>query len=418
MQIKALLLLSLLSLVAAVPSPEPEPETTSSQEGSDGLVSYILTYTQDLTCGALETKCKNLNCTRIICGVVKQLVVLQDPSGLSTLSVDPSLSTTNQDVQVSLDYTVTDVVSVANVSDEMTPPWHLDRINQASLPLDGYYSSLYTGIGVHIYLIDTGIQTTHPQFLNAAGTSSRVIAGGWSYDGTNNTEDCNGHGTATASLAGGRTVGTSPNATLHAVRAVSCGGTAQTADLISALDYVALNAEMPAIVSMSVGAGTLITPLELAVNNTVSLFNISVIVAAGNGAEDACQTSPPLSAYVAAVGATVITDQIAEYSNTCKCNNVYAPGSDIYCANMDGAYQKISGTSMACPIVAGVMAQQFQYNNSLTTYDITDTIYRSRTRGNVPTGLTGRPAPLIQIPTEFDLFLLNTTLVSTFNSYV
>jgi len=65
-----------------------------------------------------------------------------------------------------------------------------------------------------------------------------------------------------------------------------------------------------------------------------------------------------------------------------------------------------------------VMAQYFQYNNSLTTYDITDTIYRSRTRGNVVTGSTGRPAPLIQIPTEYDLLLLNTTLVSMFNSYV
>ena len=313
-----------------------------------------------------------------------------------------------------------DVISVANASDEMSPPWRLDPINQASLPLDGYYSSLYTGIGVHIYLIDTGVQTNHPEFLNAAGTASRVVAGGWSYDGTNNTEDCNRHGTATASLAGGGSVGTGPNATLHAVRAVSCGGTAQTADLISALNYVALNAEMPTIVSMSVGAGTLITPLELAVNNTVDLqdvitsissaafiikfickhiplakplpcdvrlFNISVIVAAGNSSEDACSTSPPLSAYVAAVGATVVTYQIADYSNTIKCVNVYAPGSDIYCANIDSGYQKISGTSIACPIVTGVMGPYFQYNNSLTTYDITDTIYRSRTRGNVLTGL-------------------------------
>ena len=94
---------------------------------------------------------------------------------------------------MSLDYTVSDVVNFANASDEMNPPWHLDRINQASLPLDGYYSSLYTGIGVHVYLIDTGIQTDHPQFLNAAGTASRVVAGGWSFDGTNNTEDW-GHG--------------------------------------------------------------------------------------------------------------------------------------------------------------------------------------------------------------------------------
>ena len=136
MQVKALLVLSLLSLACAASPPEPEPETTSSEESSSGLVSYILTYSQDLSCAALETKCKNLNCSSIICGVVKQLVVLQDPSGLGTLSVDPSLSTANQDVQVSLEYTVMDVVNVANASDEMNPPWHLDRINQASLPLD------------------------------------------------------------------------------------------------------------------------------------------------------------------------------------------------------------------------------------------------------------------------------------------
>lgn len=141
-------------------------------------------------------------------------------------------------------------------------------------------------------------------------------------------------------------------------------------------------------------------------------------LSAGNGAIDACSTSPPLSAYVAAVGATVITDQVAEYSNTGKCVNVYAPGSDIYCANLDNGYQKISGTSMACPIVAGVIGQYLQYNNSLTTYDITDTIYRSRTRGNVVTASTGRPAPLIQIPTQYDLLLLNTSLVNMFNSYV
>ena len=309
------------------------------------------------------------------------------PQRIGYLVGDPSLSTANQDVQLSLKYTVMDVISVANASDEMRPPWHLDPINQASLPLDGYYSSLYTGMGVHIYLIDTGVQTNHPEFWNAAGIASRVVAGGWSYDGINNTEDCNRHGTATASLAGGGSVGTGSNATLHAVRAVSCGGTAQTADLISALNYVALNAEMPTIVSMSVGAGTLITPLELAVNNTVGLFNISVIVAAGNSAEDACSTSPPLSAYVAAVGATVVTFQIAEYSNTGKCVNVYAPGSDNYCANIDSGYQKVSGTSIACPIVTGVMGPYFQYNNSLTTYDIPDTICRSRTRGNVLTGL-------------------------------
>ncbi len=252
MQIAALLMLALLTVSHAQPTPEAEPETTSS-ESSNGLVSYILTYSQSLSCEALQTKCKDLNCTAVICGVVKQLVVMQDPEGVSALSVDPALSTANQNVQVSLDYVARDVITAANASLETDPPWHLDRINQAALPLDGYYATTYTGVGVNVYMIDTGIQSNHSEFLNADGTGSRVIAGQWSYNGTNITEDCNGHGTATASLVGGRTVGSAPNSTLWAVRACACDGTAQVADIIGALNYVALNVVRPAVISMSVG---------------------------------------------------------------------------------------------------------------------------------------------------------------------
>ncbi len=163
MQIQALLLFSLLALSSAQPTPEPEPESTSS-ESSDGLVSYILTYSQTLSCEALQTKCKDLNCTAVICGIVKQLVVMQDPEGVSALSVDLALSQANQNVQVSLDYVTRDVITAANASLEISPPWHLDRINQATLSLDGMCSATYSGIGVHIYLIDTGIQTNHSEF--------------------------------------------------------------------------------------------------------------------------------------------------------------------------------------------------------------------------------------------------------------
>ena len=417
MQVKALLLLSLLALAAAQTTPEPEPESTSS-ESKNGLVSYILTYSQDMTCEALNTKCKDLNCTTVICGIVKQLVVMQDPTGVSALSIDPALTTANQNTQVSLDYVERDVITAANASLETYPPWHLDRINQASLPLDGYYASLYTGVGVHIYMIDTGIQTNHSEFLNADSTGSRVVAGGWAYDGTNNTEDCNGHGTATASLAAGRTVGTSPNATLHAIRACACDGTAQVADIIGALNHVALNAIRPAVISMSVGTPAISLPLQLAVNNTVALYNLSIIAAAGNDASDACEATPGRSVYVGSIGATVIDDSIAEYSNIGKCTNCFAPGSGIYCANLNSGYQKISGTSMACPIVSGVIAQYLQYNSSLTTYDITDTLYRSRTRGNNFDSVYQRPVPMIQIPTQIDLVLLNQTFVSMYGTYL
>ena len=107
----------------------------------------------------------------------------------------------------------------------------------------------YTGVDVNVHMIDTGIQSNHSEFLNADGSGSRVIAGQWSYDGTNNTEDCNGHGTATASLVGGRTVGSASNSTLWAVRACACDGTAQVVDIIDALIYVAPNVVRPVIIS-------------------------------------------------------------------------------------------------------------------------------------------------------------------------
>ena len=127
---------------------------------------------------------------------------------------------------------------------------------------------------------------------------------------TSNTEDCNGHGTATASLAAGRTVGTSPNATLHAIRAIGCDGSAQIADIIGGINWVALNAQLPAVISMSVGTEMISQPLQLAVNNTVSLYNLSIVAAAGNAATDSCMKTPSCSVYVTSVGATDINDKI------------------------------------------------------------------------------------------------------------
>lgn len=64
---------------------------------------------------------------------------------------------------------------------------------------------------------------------------------------------------------------------------------------------------------------------------------------------------------------------------------------------------------MACPIVAGVAAQYLEYNTSLTHYDITNVIYRSRIRG-----VSNLPPPLIQVPSQLDILLLNKTLTSYF----
>ncbi len=97
MQVKALLLCTLFTLGACqTATPEPEPSSTSQVDAASGLVSYVLTYDQDISEAALQRKCDNLNCTQVIYGIIKAIVVVQDPTGVQTLSEDPLLTATTR----------------------------------------------------------------------------------------------------------------------------------------------------------------------------------------------------------------------------------------------------------------------------------------------------------------------------------
>ncbi|XP_077990734.1 aqualysin-1-like [Glandiceps talaboti] len=226
--------------------------------------------------------------------------------------------------------------------------WGLDRIDQVDLPLDDTFTPRGTGAGVNVYIVDTGIRFNHTDFNGRAIYFHDSLGG----DG----EDCNGHGSHCAGTSTGNSYGVAKSATVNAVRVMSCVGFGSTAGIIDGIEHIRLYGQKPAVVSMSIG-GSPSPSLDNSMNYLKSA-GYTIVVAAGNSNADACTFSPARSTSVITVGATNSIDRRAVYSNYGVCLDIFAPGTRITSAwaTGDDASIAISGTSMACPHVAGAAA--------------------------------------------------------------
>ena len=241
--------------------------------------------------------------------------------------------------------------------------WGLDRIDQLNLPLNGSYSYNGTGAGVHAYIIDSGIMTSHPDFGGRASGDFTALSDGY---GAN---DCNGHGTHVAGTVGGSTWGVAKGVRLHSVRVLGCNGNGSLSGVISGLDWVAANHIKPAVANMSLGSVTN-DALDAAVRKTIA-SGVTIVVAAGNNSPtiDACYISPARVAEAITVGSVDSTDsrfvgnsQVYQGSNFGPCLDVFAPGVNIVSAALNGTSRPDTGTSMASPHVAGAAALYLQSN--------------------------------------------------------
>jgi cerevisin len=246
-------------------------------------------------------------------------------------------------------------IARTNARQQNPPSWGLGASSSITATNPGYYDYPdHAGAGAVIYIIDTGIRITHNDFGGRAVWGARYGQGGF--------EDGNGHGTHCAGTAAGTAYGIAKSATLVAVGVLGPSGSGSWDDVISGVEYSADNCDSrgaQCVGSMSLGGST-----NTAVNNACNAFVSDrrfLAVAAGNSNANAQNYSPAGAADVYTVMATDSAARKASYSNYGAVCSIWAPGSSITSAwsTSDSATNTISGTSMACPHVAGAGALAF-----------------------------------------------------------
>jgi subtilisin family serine protease len=265
----------------------------------------------------------------------------------------------------------------------------LDRIDQRNLPLSNSYTFNRTGAGVHFYGIDTGINLTHVDLSGRVGVGFDAVTPG------GNANDCNGHGTHTATTAAGTTFGVAKGAIVHPVRVLDCSGSGTVAGVIAGVDFVTQNHVNPAVANMSLGGG-ISSALDQAVTASVA-SGVVYAIAAGNNSGNACNTSPARVPSALTVAASTSTDARAGFSNFGTCVDLFAPGVGITAGwiGSNTATMTISGTSMATPHVAGVAMLFLEANPTATPAQVANAINTNATTGLITSAGTGTPNRLL-----------------------
>ncbi|WBW73791.1 vacuolar serine protease Psp3 [Schizosaccharomyces osmophilus] len=246
-------------------------------------------------------------------------------------------------------------------------PWglarvsHRDRLGLTTFTRYNYNET--AGEGVTAYVIDTGINVNHQDFEGRASWGATIPNGEKDIDN-------HGHGTHVAGTIAGKTFGLAKNSKLVAVKVMRADGTGTTSDIIKGIEFAFKESKkdedsVASVANMSLG-GDASLALDLAVSAAIK-GGLFFAVAAGNDAEDACNTSPSRVSSAMTVGSMTWTDGISSFSNHGSCVDIFAPGSLILSdwIGSDKASMLLSGTSMASPHVAGLAAYYISLEPSL-----------------------------------------------------
>ncbi|MDB9423794.1 S8 family serine peptidase [Microcystis aeruginosa CS-564/01] len=266
------------------------------------------------------------------------------------------------------------------------------------------WASGYTGQGIVVAVLDTGVDRNHADLAGNIWTNAGEIANdgldndsngyvddvyGWNFaNGNNNTLDGNRHGTHVAGTIaaannGFGATGVAYNSRIMPVKVLSDSGSGSYSGVAQGIRYAVDNGAD--VINMSLGGGSTDSAVQSALQYASSR-GVIVVMAAGN--EGAAQPGYPASSATSwglAVGAVDSSNQMASFSNRAGSNSsmsyVTAPGVQVYSTLPNGGYGLLSGTSMATPHVAGVVALMLNANPNLTDAQVRQII--TTTAGNV-----------------------------------
>jgi len=280
--------------------------------------------------------------------------------------------------------------------------WNLGRVVGSNRPPYVYGGSCPNGgKGVHVYVLDTGVRTTHVDFGGRAVPTldaSTFRPTECKPKDTGCANDADGHGTHVAGAVGGTSYGVAKQATLHAVKVLGDDGMGKESYWVSAIDWVMSSGQRPAVIQMSLGgSGKPGRSAKHAVSEAVAA-GIPVMIAAGNADTDACSYSPAGVPDAFTVGATDENNQRAYFSNYGSCVDIMAPGVNIVSAGHTGnsATATKSGTSMACPMVSGAAALLMGENPKLSVSSLQQHLLKN-TFSNVISDTQGSPNKLLHV---------------------
>lgn len=260
---------------------------------------------------------------------------------------------------------------------------------------NGTTGKTYTGVGVKIAIIDSGI-SPHDD-LNVSGGRSFVPY-------TNSYYDDNGHGSHIAGIISAKdntigVVGIAPNAKLYSVKVLDKNGEGLLSDVASGIDW-AINQKMD-IINLSLGSSSHSSVLEALMKKAESR-GILVVAAAGNNGSDNVQKNtveyPAKYSSVIAVGSINKESKRSLFSATGSQLEVVAPGEQIYSTLLNNQYAYMDGTSMAAGYVSGTLAIYKEAFPTLSSHKIRALL----TSQSLDLGVPGKDSlygnGLIQVP--------------------